>query len=165
MKFANFLPFFHSIKFPFQSNFVPQWSKMIPTKVGEDWSRNKKVMAILLCTNMIFANFRPFIQDFDHFSIPSNLHFGQILFLDGQRWFLSNLAKIGHETKKLWRFYCALTWNLSIFDHLSMISIIFPFDQILISIKFCSSMVKDDSYQIWRRLVMKQKSYCDFTVL
>ena len=85
MKFANFLPFFHSIKFPFQSNFVPQWSKMIPTKVGEDWSRNKKVMAILLCTNMIFANFRPFIQDFDHFSIPSNLHFGQILFLNGQR--------------------------------------------------------------------------------
>ena len=46
--FPRFRPFFHSIKFPFRSNFVPQWSKIIPTKFGEDWSTNKKVMAILL---------------------------------------------------------------------------------------------------------------------
>ena len=109
---------------------------------------------------------------FDHlsmistiFSIRSNFHFNQILFLHSQRWFLPNSAKIGLETKKLWRFYCALTWYLPIFDHLSKISTIFPFHQISILVKSCSSMVKDDSYQIWRRLVMKQKSYCDFTVL
>ena len=134
---------------------------MIPIKFGEDWSWNKKVMAILLCSNMKFVNFRPFIHDFDHFSIRSNFDFDQILFLNGQRWFLPNLAKIGHETKKLLRFYCALTWYLSIFDHLSKISTIFPFDQVSVLIKFCSLMLEDDSYQIWRRLVHKQESYGD----
>ena len=104
MKFTNFRSFFHSIKFWFWSNFVPQWSKMIPTKFGEDWSWNKKVIAILLCSNMIFVNFRPFIQDFDHFSIRSSFRFDQILFPYARRWFLPNLAKIGPQTRKLWRF-------------------------------------------------------------
>ena len=84
------------------------------------------------------------------------------MFLNSQTWFLQILEKIGQETKKLWRIYCALTWNSPIFDHLSKISTIFPFDQVSISIKFNSSMVKDDSYQFWRRLVEKQKNKCRF---
>ena len=138
---------------------------MIPNNFGEDWSRNKIVMANLLCSNMKFANFRPFVQDFDRFSIRSNFHFDKIQFLNGKRWFLPILAEIGQERKMLWRLYCALTWNSPIFDHFSKISTIFPFDQISISIKFFSLMVKDHSYKFWRRLVKKQTSYGDFSEL
>ena len=120
---------------------------------------------ILLWSNMKIADFPLFIHNFDHFSFRLNFQFDSILFLNSQRWFLTILVKIGQETKKLWRIYCALTWNSPIFDHLSKISTFFPFDQISISIKFNSSMVKDDSYQVWRRLVKKRKSYGEFTVL
>ena len=78
---------------------------MIPTYFCEDWSRNKKVMATLLCSYMKFTNFRSFFQD----------------------------------------------------------STIFPFDKISISIKFFSTLFKDDTVQVWWRLVHKQKSYGDFT--
>ena len=138
---------------------------MIPNNFGEDWSRNKIVMANLLGSNMKFADFQPFVQDFDLFSIQSNFHFNKIQFLNCKRWFLPSLAEIGQETKKLWQIYCALTWNSPIFDHLSEISTIFSFDQVSNSIKFNSPMVKDDSYQFWWRLVKKQNSYGEFTVL
>ena len=58
---------------------------MIPNNFGEDWSRNKIVMANLLGSNMKFADFQPFVQDFDLFSIRSNFHFDQIQFPNGKR--------------------------------------------------------------------------------
>ena len=86
---------------------------MIPTYFSEDWSRNKKVMATLLCSYMKFTNFRSFFQDFDHFSIRSNFHFDQIFFHFIQRWHCPSLVKIGPQTKKLWRFYWALHKSIS----------------------------------------------------
>ena len=86
---------------------------MIPTYFSEDWSRNKKVMATLLCSLMKFTNFRSFFQDFDHFSIRSNFHFDQIFFHFIQRWHCPSLVKIGPQTKKLWRFYWALLKSIT----------------------------------------------------
>ena len=122
---------------------------MIPTYFSEDWSRNKKVMATLLCSYMKFTNFRSFFQDFDHFSILSNFHFDHFFFLNGQRSFLPNLVKIGQETKKLWRFY--KTWHKNLTQKGYTKSITWPREAypryMKISIHFfraCCSLTRSD---------------------
>ena len=113
---------------------------------------------VLLCSNMEIADFLSFIHHLDHYPIRSNFQFDSILFLKGQRRFLPILAKIGLEAKMLRRFYSTLTWNSPIFDNFSIQSN-FQFGPRL----FLNG--QDHSYQIWRRLGQKQRSYGDFSLL
>ena len=91
---------------------------MIRTKFDEDRSWNNKVMSILLCSNMKFANFRPFILyissifPFDQISISLKV--------------FSSLSK-DDNFQKLCRFYYALNMTLAHFrlfildvDHFSI---------------------------------------------